>query len=310
MTQLNSSTDYIILAGPTASGKSALALDLAAEIDGVIINADSMQVYADLHVITARPTAADEALLPHRLYGFIDGSERYSVGHWLRDVEKIVKQVRAQGRWPILVGGTGFYLNAAEYGLSSIPNIPDAVRAKATSLYTKHGGENCLERLRRQDPVIADRLQPGDKQRVIRALEVVMHTGKPLSHWQSLPRQGALTGRAFKLAHLPDRQIVYELIDRRFENMITRGGLQEVEKLVERGLSADLPVMRALGVPALSAYLRGDFDKQRAIELGCRDTRHYAKRQITWLRNNFISNYENNEIDSKNILQKVFPKIL
>ena len=310
MTQLNSSTDYIILAGPTASGKSALALDLAAEIDGVIINADSMQVYADLHVLTSRPTAADEALLPHRLYGFIDGAERYSVGHWLRDVKKIVQQVRAQGRWPILVGGTGFYLNAAEYGLSPIPDIPDAVRAKATSLYTQHGGDDCLERLRGQDPVIARRLQPGDKQRVIRALEVFMHTGKPLTYWQSVPRQGALTGRAFKLAHIPDRQIVYELINRRFENMIKGGGLQEVEKLVERDLATDLPVMRALGVPALSAYLRGDFDIQKAIYLGCRDTRHFAKRQITWLRNNFISNYEINEIYSNKISQKIFPKIL
>ena len=310
MTQLSSSTDYIILAGPTASGKSALALDLAAEIDGVIINADSMQVYTDLHVLTARPTAAEEAFLPHRLYGVIDGAERYSVGHWLRDLQKIVQQVRAQGRWPILVGGTGFYLNAAEYGLSSIPKIPDAVRAEATSLYTEHGGEGCLERLRGQDPVIASRLQPGDKQRVIRALEVFLHTGRPLSFWQAMPRQGGLTGRAFKLAHIPERQIVYELIDKRFQNMVNNGGLQEVEKLVARGLSAELPVMRALGVPALSAYLRGDFDKQTAIYIGCRDTRHYAKRQITWFRNNFISNYENNEIYSNKISRKIFPKIL
>ncbi len=310
MTQLNSSTDYIILAGPTASGKSALALDLAAEIDGVIINADSMQVYADLHILTARPTAADEALRPHRLYGVVDGAERYSVGHWLRDLREIVEQVRAQGRWPILVGGTGFYLNAAEYGLSSIPYIPNAVRSKATTFYTNHGGEDCLERLRNQDPVIADRLQPGDKQRVIRALEVLWHTGKPLSYWQAQPRHGALTGRAFKLAHIPDRQIVYELIDKRFENMVNCGGLQEVEKLVSRGLSTDLPVMRALGVTSLSAYLRGDCDRQRAIYLGCRDTRHYAKRQITWLKNNFISNYENNEIYSNKISQKIFSKIL
>ena len=310
MKQLNSSTDYIILAGPTASGKSLLALDLAAEIDGVIINADSMQVYRDLHILTARPTAADEALRPHRLYGLVDGAERYSVGHWLRDVQKIVQQVRAQGRWPILVGGTGFYLKAAEYGLSSIPEIPYFVRTKVTSLYSELGGEDCLERLRDQDPVIAGRLQPGDKQRVIRALEVVMHTGRPLSYWQALPRQGGLTGRAFKLAHIPDRQIIYESIDRRFENMVNGGGLKEVERLVARGLSDDLPIMRALGLPALAAHLRGDTDKQRAIYLGCRDTRHYAKRQITWLRNNFISNYENNEIYSNKIIEKIFSEIL
>ena len=310
MTQLNSLTDYIILAGPTASGKSALALELAAKIDAVIINADSMQVYADLHILTARPSTADELLRPHRLYGVVDGADRYSVGHWLRDVREIIKQVRVQGRWPMLVGGTGLYLNAAEYGLSSIPDIPYAVRKNATSLYSEQGGEECLDRLYEQDPGILERLKPGDKQRVIRALEVLMHTGKPLSYWQAMPRKGGLTGRAFKLAHIPDRQIVYELINRRFEKMMNDGALQEVERLVARGLSADLPVMKALGVPVLSAYLRGDIDKQRAIYLGCRNTRHYAKRQITWLRNNFISNYENNELFSNKFVQKIFPEIL
>ncbi len=309
MTHLNPETDYIILAGPTASGKSALALDLAAAINGVIINADSMQVYADLHVLTARPSRADEALLPHRLYGVIDGAERYSVGNWLRDLQEIVQQVRAQGRWPILVGGTVFYLNAAEYGISSIPNIPDAVRAEATGLYAKLGGQGCLDKLQGLDPIIAGRLRPSDKQRLIRALEVVLHTGKALSYWQTMPRQGGLTGRALKLAHIPDRKIVYQLIDERFEKMADNGALQEVERLVARGLHADLPVMKALGVSALSAYLRGEIDKQRSVYLACRNTRHYAKRQMTWLRNNFISNYENNEIYSNNLVQKIFPKI-
>ena len=310
MTQPNPTTDYIILAGPTASGKSALALDLAAEIDGVIINADSMQVYADLHILTARPSTADEALFPHRLYGVIDGAERYSVGHWLRDLHKIVKLVRAQGRWPIVVGGTGFYLNAAEYGISSIPDIPDAARAEATGLYEELGWQGCVVKLRRWDPVIAGRLQPGDKQRLIRALEVVMHTGKGLSYWQNLPRQGGLTGRALKLAHIPNRKIVYELIEKRFEKMANNGALQEVERLIARGLCADLPVMKALGVSALSAYLQGEIDKERAVYLACRDTRHYAKRQMTWFRNNFISNYLNNEIYSNKLGQKIFPKIL
>ena len=310
MRQQNPETDYIILAGPTASGKSALALDLAAEIDGVIINADSMQVYADLRILTARPSTADEVLLPHRLYGVIDGAERYSVGHWLRDLQKIVQEVRAQGRWPILVGGTGFYLNAAEYGISSIPNIPDAVRAEATDIYAELGGQGCLDKLRDWDPLIARRLQPRDKQRLIRALEVVLHTGKALSYWQNLPRKGGLTGQALKLAHIPDRKIIYQMIDTRFDKMAENGALQEVERLVARGLCSDLPVMKALGVSALSAYLRGEIDKQRAIYLACRDTRHYAKRQMTWLRNNFISNYENNETYSDNLARKIFPKIL
>ena len=298
------------MAGPTASGKSALALELAEEINGVIINADSMQVYNDLRVLTARPSVADEALLPHRLYGVIDGAERYSVGHWLSDLQGIVQQVRAQGCWPILVGGTGFYLHAAEYGISTIPDIPDDARDEATGVYAALGGQGCLDKLRKWDPVIAERLQPTDKQRLIRALEVVLHTGKALSDWQNMPREGGLKGRALKLAHIPDRKIVYQLIDNRFEKMADNGALQEVEQLVARELPADLPIMKALGVSALSAYLRGEIDKQRAVYLASRDTRHYAKRQMTWLRNNFISNYENNETYSNNLSRKIFPKIL
>ena len=310
MTQPNPASDYILLAGPTASGKSALALDFAEQLDGVIINADSMQVYTDLRILTARPSVEDEARLPHKLYGTVDGAERYSVGRWLTDLHLAVEQTRAQKKWPIIVGGTGFYLNAAEYGISAIPDIPQEARSEAISYHHQYGGQGALDKLQELDPAIADRLEAGDSQRLVRALEVVLHTGKPLSYWQSLPREGGLTGRAVKIAHIPERELVYKRIDKRFSAMIEGGGLAEVEQLMQRHLSPDLPVMKALGVTALAAFLNGDIDKQTAVYLASRDTRHYAKRQMTWLRNNFISNYENNETYSKQLYQKIFSKIL
>lgn len=310
MTQPNPASDYILLAGPTASGKSALALDFAEQLDGVIINADSMQVYTDLRILTARPSVEDEACLPHKLYGTVDGAERYSVGRWLTDLHLAVEQTRAQKKWPIIVGGTGFYLNAAEHGISAIPDIPQEARSEAMSYHQQYGGHGTLDKLQELDPAIADRLEAGDSQRLVRALEVVLHTGKPLSYWQSRPREGGLTGRAIKIAHIPERELVYERIDKRFSAMIEGGGLAEVEQLMQRHLSPDLPVMKALGVTALAAFLNGDIDKQTAVYLASRDTRHYAKRQMTWLRNNFISNYENNETYSKQLYQKIFSKIL
>ena len=310
MTQPNPASDYILLAGPTASGKSALALDFADQLNGVIINADSMQVYADLRVLTARPSEDDEACQPHKLYGTVDGAERYSVGRWLADLHVAVDETRAQGKLPIIVGGTGFYLNAAEQGISAIPDIPEEAREEAISYHQKQGGQAILDKLQKVDPIIADRLEAGDSQRLVRALEVVMHTGKPLSYWQSRPREGGLTGRAFKIAHIPEREVVYERINKRFSAMIEVGGLAEVEQLLQRRLAPDLPVMKALGVSALAAFLNGSCDKQEAIYVASRDTRHYAKRQMTWLRNNFISNYENNETYSNQLCDKIFPKIL
>ena len=310
MTQPNPASDYILLAGPTASGKSALALDFAEQLDGVIINADSMQVYTDLRILSARPSVEDEAFLPHKLYGTVDGAESYSVGRWLADLHLAVEQTRAQKKWPIIVGGTGFYLNAAEHGISAIPDIPQEARSEAMSYHQQYGGQRALDKLQELDPAIADRLEAGDSQRLVRALEVVLHTGKPLSYWQSRPREGGLTGRAIKIAHIPERELVYERIDKRFSAMIECGGLAEVEQLMQRHLSPDLPVMKALGVTALAAFLNGDIDKRTAVYLASRDTRHYAKRQMTWLRNNFISNYENNETYSKQLYQKIFSKIL
>ncbi|MGB0397969.1 MAG: tRNA (adenosine(37)-N6)-dimethylallyltransferase MiaA [Candidatus Puniceispirillaceae bacterium] len=302
--------DYIIIAGPTAGGKSAYAVALAKALDGVIINADSMQVYADLSVLTARPSAADEADVPHRLYGEIDGAVRFSAGMWLEAAKRHIKAARSAGKWPILVGGTGFYLRAAEQGLSAIPDIPDNVRAEVVAEHAQKGGEAMLAYLAEVDPDIASRLVPGDSQRLIRATEVYRHTGIALSKFQKQPPTGGLSGKALKITHLPPREVIYDRINTRFDEMMATTALAEVEKLLARNLAADLPVMKALGVSALRDYLQGKQSLEQATYLAKRDSRHYAKRQMTWLRNNFITNLLSEELYSERNFDRFFSKIL
>ena len=302
--------DYIMIAGPTAGGKSAYALALAKALDGVIINADSMQVYTDLSVLTARPSAADVAKIPHRLYGEIDGAVRFSAGMWLEAAKHHIKEARTAGKWPILVGGTGFYLRAAEQGLSAIPDIPNNVRAEVVAEHAQKGGEAMLAYLAEVDPDIASRLVPGDSQRLIRATEVYRHTGIALSKFQKQSPTGGLTGKALKITHLPPREVIYARIDTRFDEMMATTALAEVEKLLARNLAADLPVMKALGVSALRDYLQEKQSLERATYLAKRDSRHYAKRQMTWLRNNFITNLLSEELYSERNFNKFFPKIL
>ena len=310
MERFSKQRDYIIIAGPTAGGKSAYALALAEALDGVIINADSMQVYADLSVLTARPSAADEARVPHRLYGTIDGAIRFSAGMWLEAAHTQIKAVRAEGRWPIIVGGTGFYLRAAEQGLSAIPDVPDAVRASVIAEHAEIGGAAMLAYLRDIDPDIASRLEAGDSQRLIRAVEVYRHTGRCLSDFQKYPPTGGLTGSALKITHMPPREVIYQRIETRFDAMMADTALEEVRQLASRNLPADLPVMKALGVPALCDYLQGKQSLEQAIYLVKRDSRRYAKRQMTWLRNNFITNLESNKLFSKRNFEEFFSKIL
>lgn len=302
--------DYLIITGPTASGKSALSLDLADRLGGVIINADSMQVYSDLSIMTARPSNADESQVPHKLYGIIDGSVRFSVGMWLKQLHIIVDEVRQAGRWPILVGGTGFYLQAARQGLSAIPDIPDSIRLQTRQNYAKIGGAESLAMLAKVDPDIANVLHAGDSQRVIRALEVHRHTGKPLSQWQKLPLSGGLLGRALCVVQMPPRDDIYAAIDKRFDKMMHDSALDEVSHLLSRKLPDDRPVMKALGVMALRDYLEGKSTLDQAIYLAKRDSRHYAKRQMTWIRNNFISNIVSDKQYSKSMSEIIFAKIL
>jgi tRNA dimethylallyltransferase len=276
----------VLIAGPTASGKSALALNAAESLGGVIVNADSMQVYRDLRVITARPTADDEARAPHKLYGFVDAAENYSVGRWCRDVEDALKEISKQGRVPILVGGTGLYFKALTSGLAAVPSIPADIRASVRGRLQNEGAPAMHAELMRLDPATAQRITVNDRSRISRALEVVLATGRTLSDWhrEGLP---ALIDpvRAVKVFITCERKELVRRIEVRFETMIKSTALDEVRRLAGRKLDPTLPAMKAHGVPWLIRHLRGEISREEAIAGAVMDTRRYAKRQLTWFRN-------------------------
>lgn len=302
--------DYIMVAGPTASGKSALAIDLANAFNGVVINADSMQIYADLKIVTACPDEAEQSQAPHRLYNTLDGAEACSVGRWLSLVQGEVAQARAQGKLPILCGGTALYLNAAQHGMSEIPAIPDELHQRVIEEHRTNGGAAMLAELSRFDGVIAERLTAGDSQRITRALEVYHHTGRPLSAWQNDAPSGFLDGKAFNFLIAPERAALYERIDQRFAAMWDKGAVEEVEALLAQKLDPKLPIMKAVGVPQIADYLAGICDRQTAIEEAQKQSRRYAKRQFTFFRNNFITNYLIEETYSARKNLEFFSKIL
>ncbi len=301
---------YVIITGSTASGKSALALALAERVDGVIINADSMQLYADLQVLTARPDDAAIRRVPHRLYGVIDGAERASVGSWLAMAAKAMAAARADGKLPIIVGGTGMYISAGLNGLAQIPDVPMDIHASCVAQLAEMGGEAFRAELANFDPVNADRLFAGDSQRLVRAMGVVRATGRPLSAWQADPQTGQFAGIALSVALVPPRAILYDRINQRFDEMLVAGAIDEVSRLASRGLNDGLPVMKALGVRELLAHLSGEMSLDRAAELAKRDTRHYAKRQMTWLRNNFNAKILINEKFSESLIEKIFSNLI
>ena len=275
----------ILIAGPTASGKSALAIRLGQRLDGVMVNADSMQVYRDLRIITARPSVAEEAEVPHRLFGHVDASENYSVARWLADVSREISAIEAEGRLPILVGGTGLYFRALTEGLSDIPPVPDAVRAELRAWAEDKTAEEIHARLEVVDPATAALLRPSDTQRNLRALEVFTATGQPLSAFHD-SRNGAVLDSAECVAVFlePDREVLRQRIDARFDAMMAMGAGEEVEALMLRGLDPTLPAMRAHGVPGLIRALRNEISVEEAVAIGKADTRRYAKRQHTWFR--------------------------
>lgn len=282
---LDRARDALIVAGPTASGKSGLALALARRLGGVVINADSMQVYRDLAILTARPGAADLAAAPHRLYGVWDGAERSTAARWRAAAEAELADARAAGRLPILTGGTGLYLHALTEGLAEIPPVPDAALADAIALHRRLGGAAFRERLAERDPALAARLEPGDSQRLVRAWAVAEATGRPLSAWQAAPPSGPPPGWRFRTILLdPPRAELYAACDRRFGVMMAAGAVDEVAALLARDLDPGLPVMKAVGVPELAAYLAGRIARDEAVEQAARATRRYAKRQVTWFR--------------------------
>ena len=272
----------LLIAGPTASGKSAVALALARKFGGTIVNADSMQVYRDLRVLTARPSADEEAQAPHSLFGTIDGAVNFSVGRWLEAAKGVLAQT--QGTF-FFVGGTGLYFRALTQGLSDIPHVPDEVRARIRAEAEGAPTAALHARLAEVDPATAARLRPSDRQRLLRALEVIEATGRPLLAFQSAREPSLLkTGEWGGLFLAPERSALNARIEARFDAMLRAGALDEVAALARRGLDPALPVMRAHGVPHLIAHLAGRLSLAEASALGVRDTRQYSKRQFTWAR--------------------------
>jgi tRNA dimethylallyltransferase len=275
----------VLIAGPTASGKSALALELAQATGGVVINTDSMQVYRDLRVITARPTPEEEARVLHRLYGHVDASINFSAGAWVADAANVLTQVRAEKRLPIFVGGSGLYFKALTRGLSAVPPIAPQVRESVRARLERDGVEALHEELKQRDPISAERLKPRDRSRIARALEVVEATGRSLTDWHRDGLPPLLPPEQVKALFLaPERDELYARIDARFGAMLNAGALDEVAALAARQLDPLLPAMKAHGVPALIRHLQGVISLEEAATIGRADTRHYAKRQFTWFR--------------------------
>jgi tRNA dimethylallyltransferase len=275
----------ILLAGPTTSGKSALALALAEKLGGTIINADSMQVYRDLRIITARPFEAEEARVPHALYGHVDAAENYSVGRWCVDARAAIAEAKQAGRLPILVGGTGLYFKALTRGLAAMPPIPAAIRATVRERLKAEGVAPLYAELISRDPVTAHRLMPGDRSRIARALEVLLATGRSLADWHRDGMPASIEAAAAARIFLDvEREELYRRIDARFEAMLAAGALEEVRALAARSLDPSLPAMKAHGVPWLVRHLKGEITLADAAEGGKRDTRRYTKRQATWFR--------------------------
>ncbi len=274
----------------TASGKSALALGLAAKLEGVIVNADSMQVYRDLRVITARPTPEQEASVPHVLYGHVDAGENYSVGRWCIDAAAALAEARRAGRSAVVVGGTGLYFEALTKGLAAVPPVAEHVRAAIRKRLAAEGAAPLHAELARLDPVMAERLMPRDRTRIARALEVITATGRSLADWHREGMPPALDpSRAIKIFLSPDRDELRRRIETRFAAMLDAGALEEVRALAARGLDPALPAMKAHGVPWLIRHLNGEIALDAAAEAGVRDTWRYTKRQATWFRNRMPS---------------------
>jgi tRNA dimethylallyltransferase len=284
------SATAILIAGPTASGKSALALALAEHLGGVIVNADSMQVYDELRILTARPSAEEELRVPHRLYGHIPAREAYSAGRFHREAGAAIAEARAAGRPAIFVGGTGLYFKVLLEGLSPIPDIPEVVRSHWRAEGARRGAADLHGELAQRDPAMAARLMPTDTQRLVRALEVLEGSGKSLAEWQAIPGTPLLAeADTVRLVVSLDRDELYRRCDARFDSMLRSGALEEVQRLRGMQLDPALPAMRALGVGPLMALLEGRMGHDEAATRAKSATRNFAKRQLTWLRRHMIA---------------------
>ena len=300
---------YIMIAGPTASGKSQLAVDLACQLDGEVINADSIQLYSDLSILSARPSKADMQDIPHHLYGVLDGGCRASVAAWLGLAATAMTAIWARGKMPIIIGGTGMYLDAAVNGIAPIPDVPATIHEDCMALFDAIGGAAFRQKLALHDPLVASRLADGDRQRLIRAMGVFNATGIALGQFQQAEHKGALAGRPVKIAMLPPRDVLYARIDARFDVMLEQGAMDEVRQLMSRQLDPSLPLMKALGVTALKAVLEQEMTVDEAAYIAKRDSRHYAKRQMTWLRNNYNAQITLNTKLSESFMESIFSLI-
>ena len=299
----------IVVAGATASGKSALAVRIAESVGGVVINADSMQVYRELEILTARPGQADVDRAPHRLYGFRALNDPCSAAVWRALAVAAITEVWAAGQVPILCGGTGFYIRALLEGIAPIPKIPDAVRTASRELHTSLGGAAFRARLAQRDSVMAARLADGDGQRLVRAFEVVEATDRSLAEWQADNPENVSNFDALTIVLMPERLPLYAACDGRFHEMMRRGALAEADAVAALDLDPALPGMKALGLPELLCYLRGEISMETAIKLAQRATRRYAKRQTTWFRHQIIPNIPLYTQFSKSMEGEIFPKI-
>ncbi|WP_320196379.1 tRNA (adenosine(37)-N6)-dimethylallyltransferase MiaA [Agrobacterium rosae] len=293
MKNLAEEFDAILITGPTASGKSALALRLAQEKNGVVINADSMQVYDTLRVLTARPSSEEMEDVPHHLYGHVAASKLYSTGEWLREITTLLEKLRGEGRFPVIVGGTGLYFKALTGGLSDMPSIPAQIRESYRTRLLEGGPAGLHEELSNRDPQIASSLRPTDGQRIVRALEVLEATGKSIRTFQEASGPMIIDPeRAQKIVVLPERAVLHDRINRRFAGMMQSGAVEEVQALLALDLSPDATVMKAIGVSQIAEMLAGRMTEAEVIEKAAAATRQYAKRQMTWFRNQMGEDWE------------------
>ncbi|MBB4572395.1 tRNA dimethylallyltransferase [Rhizobium lentis] len=293
MENLLSVENAILITGPTASGKSALAVELAKRYGGAVVNADSMQVYDTLRVLTARPSEHEMQGVPHHLYGHVPAGAAYSTGAWLRDVSALLPALKAAGQLPVFVGGTGLYFKALTGGLSDMPAIPEALREKLRTRLLEEGPERLYSELAAIDPIVSASLNRQDGQRIVRALEVIQATGRSIADFQG--RSGPVlidAEKARKIVVLPDRAVLHARINGRFEKMLQQGAEDEVRALLSLGLPAEAPVMKAIGVSQIAAMLKGEMTREEVLEKGAATTRQYAKRQMTWFRNQMDESWE------------------
>ncbi|MCP4318332.1 MAG: tRNA (adenosine(37)-N6)-dimethylallyltransferase MiaA [Hyphomicrobiales bacterium] len=275
----------VLIAGPTASGKSSLAMEMAVESGGVVINADSMQVYDTLQILTARPTAEDMQAVDHCLYGHVPAVRAYSVGNWYRDIETLLSGPDLKGRDLVFVGGTGLFFRSLTGGLSQMPPIPASIRQQWRDALVSEGVEVLHAQLAKKDPDMAAQLNVRDSQRIVRALEVFDASGRSIRSFQGEPGNALIDpGKAQKIVFTPDRTVLRERITARFETMLETGAIGEVQRLLEQDLNPDLPAMKAIGVREIAAHLAGKISAEQVVELASIATRQYAKRQMTWFR--------------------------